>query len=217
MPNARIEKARLNKAESCGESNFARTWPIVRLEGRAMRKPDSSIVPVERLERSIYLIRGEKVMLDEDLAQLYLVRTKALVQAVKRNHHRFPQDFMFQLTTEEYSNLRSQIVTSNGRIGRRTPPYAFTEHGVSMLSSVLNSERAVEVNIAIIRAFIRMRQMIAGNKDLAQRLDELEKRYNNQFKVVFNSIRELINAQPKAPKEAPLKRRRIGFGDDELL
>lgn len=156
-------------------------------------------------------------MLDEDLAQLYLVRTKALVQAVKRNHHRFPQDFMFQLTTEEYSNLRSQIVTSNGRIGRRTPPYAFTEHGVSMLSSVLNSERAVEVNIAIIRAFIRMRQMIAGNKDLAQRLDELEKRYNNQFKVVFNSIRELINAQPKAPKEAPLKRRRIGFGDDELL
>lgn len=179
-----------------------------------MSKQDISVISIERLEKSIYYIRGEKVMLDEDLARLYLVRTKVLVQAVKRNRQRFPNDFMFQLTTEEYSALRSQIVTSSGRAGRRALPYAFTEHGVSMLSSVLNSERAIEVNIAIIRAFIKMRQMIAGNKDLAQRLNELEKRYDAQFKVVFNSIRELINAQPKTLTESAPKKRRIGFGND---
>jgi len=178
-------------------------------------KRNFSIISVERLEKSIYFIRGEKVMLDEDLARLYQVRTGALVQAVKRNRQRFPEDFMFQLTTEEYSILRSQIVTSSGRTGRRALPFAFTEHGISMLSSVLNSERAVEVNIAIIRTFVRMRQMIAGSKDLAQKLAELERRYDAQFKVVFNSIRELINATPKTTTVPVSNNRKIGFGRDK--
>ncbi len=178
-------------------------------------KKDLSIISVERLEKSIYLIRGAKVMLDEDLARLYLVRTKALIQAVKRNKQRFPDDFMFQLTTEEYSILRSQIVTSSGRPGRRALPYAFTEHGISMLSSVLNSERAVEVNIAIVRTFVKMRQMIAGNKVLAQKLDELERRYDAQFKVVFNSIRELIKATPKTAPVPMATKRKIGFGQND--
>lgn len=165
------------------------------------------------IEKSIYLIRDQKVMLDEDLARLYHVRTKALVQAVKRNLKRFPEDFMFQLTIEEYSSLRSQIVTSSGRPGRRALPYAFTEHGVAMLSSVLNSERAVEVNIAIVRTFIKMRQMISANKELSERLNKLEKRYDAQFRVVFNSIRELIDTKPKLIVE-PNKRKKIGFGND---
>ena len=152
-------------------------------------------------------------MLDEDLAGLYQVRTKALVQAVKRNLNRFPEDFMFQLTTQEYSSLRSQIVTSSGKAGRRALPYAFTEHGVAMLSSVLNSERAVDVNIAIIRTFIKMRLMISGNKELSERLNKLEKRYDAQFKVVFNSIRELIDTKPKFIIE-PIKKKRIGFAND---
>ena len=177
-----------------------------------MKKKDTTVFSVERLEKSIYLIRDEKVMLDEDLARLYQVRTKVLVQAVKRNLDRFPVDFMFRLTNEEYSSLRSQIVTSSGRSGRRAQPYAFTEHGVAMLSSVLNSTRAIEVNIAIIRIFIRMRQMISGNKDLAHKLTELERRYDGQFKVVFNSIRELINAKPKSAIEHSAKKQRIGFG-----
>jgi hypothetical protein len=165
------------------------------------------------IEKSIYLIRSQKVMLDEDLARLYQVRTKVLVQAVKRNRSRFPEDFMFQLTTEEHSALRSQFVTSSGRTGRRTSPYAFTEHGISMLSSVLNSERAVEVNIAIIRTFIKMRKMIVANKELSQRLEELEKKYDSQFKVVFNSIRELIDQKPKLIIE-PIKKNKIGFRKD---
>ena len=173
-----------------------------------MSKRDLSIIPIERLEQSIYLIRGEKVMLDEDLARLYQVRTKALVQAVKRNANRFPEDFMFQLTTEEYSILRSQIVTSSGKPGRRNLPYAFTEHGVAMLSSVLNSERAVQVNIAIIRAFIHMRKMISEHKDLWKKLEEIESRYDAQFKVVFNSIRELIEGH-SAPR---IRKQKIGFG-----
>lgn len=176
-----------------------------------MNKKNNSVIPIERLEQAIYFIRGEKVMLDEDLARLYQVRTKALVQAVKRNLDRFPEDFMFQLTTEEYTILRSQIVTSSGKPGRRSLPYAFTEHGISMLSSVLSSERAIHVNIAIIRAFVRMRQILAGNKELAKRLDDLERRYDAQFKVVFKSIRELINAQPKDSAHLG-KKGKIGFG-----
>lgn len=167
----------------------------------------------QTVDKLIYLIRNQKVMLDEDLARLYQVQTKVLVQSVKRNIKRFPQDFMFQLSTQEYSGLRSQFVTSSGRIGRRTRPYAFTEHGVAMLSSVLNSERAVEVNIAIIRTFIKMRLMISTDKDLAHKLDLLERRYDAQFKVVFNSIRELINAKPKQIIEET-KKRKIGFGND---
>ena len=120
---------------------------------------------------------------------------------------------MFQLTIEEYSSLRSQIVTSSGKAGRRALPYVFTEHGIAMLSSVLNSERAVDVNIAIVRTFIKMRQMISANKELSERLNKLEKKYDAQFRVVFNSIRELIDTKPKLIIE-PVKKKKIGFGND---
>jgi hypothetical protein len=143
-------------------------------------------------------------MLSPDLALMYGVEPRALVQAVKRNRERFPTDFMFQLTEEEFENLKSQIVTSSWGGLRRARPYAFTEQGVAMLSSVLNSKRAVQVNIAIMRAFVRLRRMIASNKELAKRLNELERKYDAQFKVVFDAIRELM-APPKAPV------RRIGF------
>ncbi len=145
-------------------------------------------------------------MLDQDLAALYEVETKALVQAVQRNIGRFPPDFMFQLSFQEFTALRSQIVTSKGRGGRRTAPYAFTEHGVAMLSSVLRSERAVEINIEIIRAFVKLRQLVASNAELTGRLNRLEQNYDSQFKVVFDAIRQLMSeATPVPPK------RRIGF------
>jgi len=157
------------------------------------------------IESRIYLIRGQKVMLDSDLAELYGVSTRILVQAVKRNTNRFPPDFMFQLENHEVINLRSQIVISSlGHGGRRYQPYAFTEQGVAMLSSVLNSDRAVEVNIQIIRVFVKLRQMIASHKDLARRLDELEKKYDGQFRVVFDAIHELM-IPPDEDK------RKIGF------
>ena len=164
------------------------------------------------IENCIYLIRGQKVLLDEDLARLYQVRTKVLVQGVKRNIQRFPEDFMFQLNPQEYSALRSQIVTLSGKVGRRALPYAFTEHGIAMLSSVLNSDRAIKVNIAIVRTFIKMRQMIAEDKGLSEKLDQLERKYDAQFKVVFNSIRELIDSKPKLIVE-PTKRQKLGFGN----
>jgi hypothetical protein len=173
---------------------------------------------MEIIERKIYLIRGQKVMLDSDLAALYGVETKVLNQSVRRNITRFPSDFMFQLTAEEseslrcqtgilelHDYLRSQIVTSKiSRGGRRYQPYVFTEHGVAMLSSVLNSDRAIEANIQIIRAFVKLREMIASHKDLTKRLDELENKYDSPFKVVFNAIRALV-AQPE-PKE-----KKIGY------
>ena len=144
-----------------------------------------------RIESLIYIIRDERVMLDQDLAELYQVETKALVQAVQRNAKRFPPDFMFQLSFQEFTALRSQIVTSKGRGGRRTAPYAFTEHGVAMLSSVLRSERAAEINIEVIRAFVKLRQLVVSNSELANRLNHLEQRYDSQFKVVFDAIRQL--------------------------
>jgi hypothetical protein len=164
------------------------------------------LVPVERIEQAILLVRGHKVMLDADLALLYGVETKALVQAVKRNLARFPDDFMFQLTREEFDNLRSQFVTSSSWGGRRYPPYAFTERGVAMLSSVLRSERAVQVNIEIMRTFVKLRRLLATHEELARKLDALERKYDRQFKVVFDAIRELMT--PPDPKP----RRRIGFG-----
>jgi len=168
---------------------------------------EGNIVPVTNIESRIFLIRGEKVMLDEDLAGLYDVETRTLVQAVKRNITRFPGDFMFQLTQEEFAVLRSQLVTSKlgGRGGRRYLPYAFTEQGVAMLSSVLRSERAILVNIEIMRAFVRLRQMLASNTELARKLEALERKYDAQFKVVFDAIRELMT--PSEPK----KKRPIGF------
>lgn len=151
----------------------------------------AKVITAIRIERYILLVRGEKVMLDSDLATLYEVETKVLVQAVKRNIERFPGDFMFQLSKEEYDELRSQTVTSSWG-GRRYPPYVFTEQGVAMLSSVLRSKRAVRVNVEIMRAFVRLRQMLASNKKLEQQLNELEQKYNRQFKIVFDAIRELM-------------------------
>jgi hypothetical protein len=157
-----------------------------------------ALVPVERITRAILVIRGHKILLDSDLASLYGVETKALVQAVKRNLSRFPADFAFQLSEDEFQRLRSQTVTSKqGRGGRRTPPYAFTEQGVAMLSSVLRSERAVAVNVEIMRAFVHLRQMLESHVELAKKLDALEKRYDAKFKLVFDAIRELM-AQPVA-------------------
>jgi hypothetical protein len=165
------------------------------------------IASVEHITQSIFLIRGQKVMLDSDLAVLYGVATKALVQAVKRNRERFPNDFMIQLTAEEAVRLRSQIVTLKTGRGkhRKYLPYAFTEQGVAMLSSILRSRRAALVNIEIMRAFVRLRQMLASNVDLARKLATLEKKYDTQFKVVFDAIRELMT-QPE-----PKKKRPIGF------
>jgi phage regulator Rha-like protein len=165
---------------------------------------EKSLIPVERIEKAILLIRGQKVMLDAHLAELYGVETKVLVQAVKRNIERFPEDFMFQLSQAEFAILRSQFVTSSDWGGRRYPPYAFTEQGVAMLSSVLHSQRAVQVNIEIVRAFIRLRQMLASHVELARKLDALEKKYDAQFRQVFEAIRQLM-----APPEP--KRRPIGF------
>jgi len=161
-------------------------------------------IPVERVENRILSIRGHRVMLDADLAELYGVPTKRLNEAVRRNAARFPEDFMFQLSADETETLRSQIATSNGRGGRRYIPYVFTELGVAMLSSVLNSERAVQVNIAIMRAFVRLREFAASHKDVLRRLDAMEGRYDRQFKVVFDAIRALMEP-PKIP------RRRIGY------
>jgi len=164
----------------------------------------SNFPAVEKIERRVLLIRGHRVMLSTDLANLYAVEPRVLMQAVKRNRERFPADFMFRLTEQEFDRLKSQIVISSWGGLRRAYPYAFTEQGVAMLSSVLRSKRAIQMNIAIMRAFIQLREMIASNKGLARRLNELEKKYDGQFRVVFEAIRELM-AEPEA------KPRRIGF------
>jgi hypothetical protein len=143
-------------------------------------------------------------MLSTHLAALYNVEPRALVQAVKRNRERFPGDFMFQLTAAEWENLKSQIVISSWGGSRRAAPYAFTEHGIAMLSSVLKSRRAIQVNIEIMRAFVRLRQMLASNAQLARKLADLEKKYDAQFKVVFDAIRQLMT--PPEPNK-----RKIGF------
>jgi len=143
-------------------------------------------------------------MLDQDLADLYGVETKRLVQAVKRNPDRFPEDFMFQLTKDEFDILRSQIVTSKQRGGRRYAPYAFSEQGVAMLSSVLNSRRAIHVNIEIMRAFVRLRKMLASHVELSRKLEELEKKYDSKFKVIFDILKRLMEPPDK-------KKRPIGF------
>jgi len=158
----------------------------------------------EQIRQRIFLIRGQKVILDAHLAELYDVATRVLVQAVTRNRSRFPRDFMFQLSKREFERLRSQIVISNVRGGRRSAPYAFTEQGVAMLSSVLHSRRAIAVNIEIMRAFVELRRVLSDHEDLAKRIAELEERYDGQFQVVFEAIRSLI-----APPEKP--RKRIGY------
>jgi hypothetical protein len=170
-----------------------------------MAKRTQLIYPVERIERSILEIRGQKVLLDRELAQLYGVKTIALRQQVARNRARFPDDFMFQLTAQEAESLVSQSVIPSRRSLGGSLPYAFTQEGVAMLSSVLRSERAVAVNIAIMRAFVRLREIISSHSQLSRRLDELEGKYDSQFRVVFNAIRELMK-----PESTP-SRRRIGF------
>lgn len=162
-------------------------------------------IPLQRVERRILLLRAQKVLLDADLAELYGVTTTAFNQAVRRNIHRFPPDFMFQLTDDETDSMRSQsAISKKGRGGRRYNPLAFTEQGVAMLSSVLRSERAVQVNIAIMRAFVKLREILASHRDLARRLHKMEKLYDARFRVVFDTLRELMRP-PLKPRSG------IGF------
>jgi uncharacterized membrane-anchored protein YjiN (DUF445 family) len=159
------------------------------------------------IEQKIFLLRGQKVMLSNHLSELYDVEIRALVQAVKRNIERFPEDFVFQLTNEEYENLKSQIVISSWGGARRANPYAFTEQGVSMLSGVLRSKRAIQVNVAIMRTFVKLRQILATNKELTHKLEELERRigkHDESILEIFSVIRRLM-APPEEPK------RKIGF------
>lgn len=186
---------------------------------------------VKRTDDSlIYVVRGQKVMLDEDLAQMYGVPTKRLNQQVKRNLERFPKDFMFQLTDKEFENLRSQIATSSAMIevsdghdaknlrsqnatsrsghgGRRHMPLVFTEHGAVMLASVLNSPKAVHASIQVVKAFVRIRELAMANKDIAKKLDAMEDKYDKQFAVVFDAIRRLMTGPGKEPDE----RKRVGY------
>lgn len=192
-----------------------------------------SLIPIERIEQKIYVIRGERVMLDSDLAEIYGVETKMFNRAVKRNINRFPEDFMFQLTAEEYESLRFQIGTSNddslkfqigisndeslrsqfatskkGRGGRRYLPNVFTEHGAIMAANILNSEKAVTASVQVVRAFVKLRQILASNTELAKQLEALEQKYDEQFKVVFKAIRQLM-----LPPDKP--QRNIGFIEKE--
>ncbi len=162
----------------------------------------------ETIAQLVFLVRGEKVLLSQHLAELYGVSVSALNQAVKRNLERFPDDFMFQLTEGEFENLKSQIVTSSWGGLRRALPYAFTEQGVAMLSSVLRSPRAVEVNIAIMRTFVQLRRLMDSNHDLARKIEAMEDKYDEQFAVVFDAIKQLI-AEDTGRKAQP--KRRIGF------
>lgn len=179
---------------------------------------EEALAPARPVESLIHVIRGQKVMLDFDLAALYEVPTKVFNQAVRRNMERFPDDFMFTLTQQEVMNLRSQIVTSSWG-GRRHPPMVFTEHGVAMLSSALNSERAVQMSIAVIRAFIRMRELIVANKDLAARIEKLERGHDRTasvIEVLVEDIDRLAHSVKEIKALPPVTKRKIGFalGDD---
>ena len=168
-------------------------------------KKELAVIPAERIEQKIFLIRGMKVMLDRDLAILYGVATMVLNQAVKRNKERFPADFMFQLTKKEFQNWISQIVISkNDKMGLRRRPYVFTEQGVAMLSSVLKSKRAVKVNIQIMRTFTKLREMLGSHTDLIRKINEMEEKYDEQFRIVFDALRQIIHEEQK-PKP------KIGF------
>jgi len=173
----------------------------------AKKTPIRQLVPVEIIEQRIFLIRGHKVMLDSHLAELYQVETRTFNQAVRRNRDRFPGDFMFQLTAQEASALRSQnVILEKGR-GKysKYAPLAFTEQGVAMLSGILRSKRAAAVNIAIMRAFVRLRQILASHEDLAERLLAMEKEYDHKFKIVFDILKQLMEPPPDPPKD------QIGF------
>lgn len=170
----------------------------------AKKNPSPIESKAKPLEHSILLVRGQKVILDQDIAELYGVSTKRLNEQVRRNQSRFPEDFMFQLTREEFSILRSQFATSSWG-GRRYPPNAFTEHGAVMLAGVLNSPIAVEASIQVVRAFVRLRTMLASHKELARKLSELESRYDKQFQVVFEAIRQLMAPTRKVPSKIGFK------------
>ncbi len=153
----------------------------------------SSLIPIERIERKIYDIRGERVLLDSDLAEIYGVETSHFNRAVKRNIDRFPEDFVFRLTKDEYESLICQIGISNeGRGGRRKLPLVFTEHGALMAANVLRSQRAVEASVQVVRAFVKMRNMLASNAELAKKINALESKYDAQFKIVFDAIKKLM-------------------------
>lgn len=171
--------------------------------GTAMSK-ETSLISRERIEHLILQIRGQQVLLDADLADLYRVETRILVRAMKRNLSRFPKDFMFQLNADEFSILRSHFGISSRWGGRRYPPYAFTEQGVAMLSSVLRSERAIQVNVEIMRTFVHLRRILASHEDLKIELDRLENKYDRKFRVVFEAIRQLMTQPARS-------RRIIGF------
>jgi hypothetical protein len=177
------------------------------MAGPATRK--TQLISFEQITNAIHVFRSQNVLLDYDLAVLYGVETRALIQAVKRNADRFPPDFMFQLSVEEVGVLTSQNVMSKARGGRRHRPYAFTELGVAMLSSVLRSKNAVRVNIDVMRVFVALRRMVSGNRELARKLSELERRYDSQFKIVFAAIRELVEGDHETPRHP------IGFADWE--
>lgn len=171
-----------------------------------------TVITPAKIEKMIYLIRGQKVMLDSDLASLYEIDTKKFNQAVKRNMKRFPKDFMFQLTKAEHENLRSQIVTSKeGRGGRRYAPYVFTEQGVAMLSSILNSDRAIEVNISIMRTFVKIRHLLASDETLSDRLSKLERGTDQLFRIVFERLDALDGQVPSLPA----KRKKIGLKSND--
>jgi hypothetical protein len=172
-----------------------------------MAKQSTAFIPAERIERAILLIRDHKVIIDSDLAALYGVPTKRLNEQVRRNRERFPEDFMFQLTRAEYDSLRSQFATLKAGRGqhRKYLPYVFTEHGALMAATILNSPVAVQVSIQIVRTFVRLRQLLATHAALARKLAELENKYDDRFKVVFEAIRELMTPEEPSPK------RRIGF------
>jgi len=170
---------------------------------------NASLIPIERIERAILFIRGEKVMLDADLAELYGVETKRLKEAVKRNINRFPEDFMFELNEIEFENWRSQFASSNlsDKMGLRQPPFCFTEQGVAMLSSVLNSKQAIEVNIRIIRIFTKMREILSAHKDILLKLEQLERKVNkhdDDIQLIFKALKQLLNT-PNPP------RKKIGY------
>ena len=175
------------------------------------------VVPVARIQKSIFLIRGQKVLLDMDLAEFYGVETRSLIQALKRNIERFPSDFVFQLDQDEFDSLRSQIVISKGKGGRRYLPYAFTEQGVAMLSSVLRSKRAIQVNVAIMRTFVKLREILLTHKELAHQLVDLERRledHDEQIQTIFEAIRQLMTPSAKPRKKIGLevKEKQAAYG-----
>ena len=182
-------------------------------KNRNMPKKTKAVIPVEAIVSKIIYIRAERVILDRDLAEMYGVETRVLKQAVRRNIGRFPDDFMFELTKKEQDSLRSQFVTLKRGQHSKYPPFAFTEQGVAMLSSVLNSDRAIRVNIAIMRIFTQLRKMIVSHKDLKHKIEAMEKKYDKQFRIVFEAITQLIEEDEKPKKKIGyIKERQAKYG-----